>query len=257
MITRTWHGRTSIKNANAYLKLLKTKGTAEYKSTPGNLSVKIQQKMTETCCHFWTVTEWKDVESIRQFAGTLYEKAKYYPEDDKFLLKKEEFVLHTETHDLSRMRIQAYSDQLQRLYGGENWLDETYLSKLGIVDEQTAFKIPFPGAHSIAAIVWHCIYWRSVLIKRLEGHHNYRDETVADLNFLPIPELQKMGWKKLLNELDRTQKTLIKHMNSKDDEFLDSGFTTGYSFRYFIEGIIEHDAYHLGQIGLVYKMVGN
>jgi len=40
MITRIWHGRTSLQNADNYLKFLLTDGTDGYRQTPGNLSIK-------------------------------------------------------------------------------------------------------------------------------------------------------------------------------------------------------------------------
>ena len=39
----------------------------------------------------------KGFESIKQFAGDDYEKAKYYPEDKKYLLEFEDSVIHCET----------------------------------------------------------------------------------------------------------------------------------------------------------------
>lgn len=39
------------------------------------------------------VTVWDSMESMRRFAGDDPELAKYYPEDDEFLLEKEEQVL--------------------------------------------------------------------------------------------------------------------------------------------------------------------
>lgn len=97
MITRTWHGRTSIENADRYLQFLLHDGTKEYLQTTGNLSVKIWRRKEKDCCHFWTVTEWIDVESIKGFAGEDYGRAKYYPEDNDFLMEFEENVNHYET----------------------------------------------------------------------------------------------------------------------------------------------------------------
>jgi heme-degrading monooxygenase HmoA len=88
MITRTWHGRTSLQNADNYLGFLLHDGTREY----GNLSLKVWQCNEQDCCHFWTVTEWADIESIKGFAGEDYEKAKYYPYDEGMLLEFEEKV---------------------------------------------------------------------------------------------------------------------------------------------------------------------
>jgi len=101
MITRIWHGRTSIKDADKYLGFLLNAGTKEYRETPGNLSVKVWQQMDRNCCHFCTVTEWESIDAIKAFAGEDYEKAVYYPEDDGILLEFEEKVNHYETYDVS------------------------------------------------------------------------------------------------------------------------------------------------------------
>jgi len=98
MITRVWHGRTSLAHADSYLEFLLTKGTADYKKVAGNLSVRVWRRLEEDCCHFYTVTEWKDLASIKQFSGEQHEKAVYYPEDQGVLLEFEEQVMHYESY---------------------------------------------------------------------------------------------------------------------------------------------------------------
>jgi heme-degrading monooxygenase HmoA len=97
MITRVWHGRTSLANADLYLNFLLTKGTADYKKVNGNLSVRVWRRLDKDCSHFYTVTEWESIDSIKQFAGEDYEKAVYYPEDQAILLEFEEQVVHYES----------------------------------------------------------------------------------------------------------------------------------------------------------------
>ena len=46
--------------------------------------------------HFNLITYWENLEVIKNFAGEDFEKAKYYPEDDNFLLEFEEKVKHHE-----------------------------------------------------------------------------------------------------------------------------------------------------------------
>jgi hypothetical protein len=45
------------------------------------------------------VTRWDSIESIKKFAGDQYEKARYYPDDTRYLLELEPTVLHCETFD--------------------------------------------------------------------------------------------------------------------------------------------------------------
>jgi heme-degrading monooxygenase HmoA len=100
MITRIWHGKTRVADAERYLKFLVDSGVKDYLATPGNLDVKIWREIKDDEAHFWTVSTWKDMESIKAFAGEPVEKAKYYPEDDEFLLEFEETVKHYETFEV-------------------------------------------------------------------------------------------------------------------------------------------------------------
>ncbi|MGI8580861.1 MAG: antibiotic biosynthesis monooxygenase [Chitinophagaceae bacterium] len=97
MITRIWHGRTTAKNADIYLEYIQETGLKDYLATVGNISAKILRKIDGEICHFYTITEWKDIESIINFAGNKYEKARYYPEDKEYLLELEGVVNHYET----------------------------------------------------------------------------------------------------------------------------------------------------------------
>lgn len=97
MITRIWHGTTKASDADSYLEFLDKTGIRDYEKTAGNLSTKVLRRIEKDICHFWTVTEWESLESIRAFAGDDLEKARYYPEDKGFLLEFEEKVIHCET----------------------------------------------------------------------------------------------------------------------------------------------------------------
>lgn len=97
MITRIWHGRTKAADADLYLQFLQEKGIQDYLNTPGIIEVRIGRNVEEEVAHFWTISTWKDMDSITAFAGDPVDKARYYPEDDNFLLEFEPTVLHYET----------------------------------------------------------------------------------------------------------------------------------------------------------------
>lgn len=254
MITRIWHGRTRPEDADRYLQFLLGKGTSEYLQCDGNLSVKVWRAQGEEACHFYTVTEWTSPEAIRSFAGEEPEKAKYYPEDRGMLLEFEEKVRHCETFTVSDGKIKDYIRQLNELFNGESWHSESFSEKLKDVDKSLAFEQPVSGVHSIAEIIWHCIYWRRVFIKCAEGDKDYRNNTVETLNFLPVEALREKGWGALWKELIQTQEGIIELLEGKTDDFLLKTAPGGDTFGYILEGIVQHDIYHLGQIGLVKKI---
>ena len=96
MIIRMWHGRVNHDKAESYRRFLVERAIPDYQSVQGNLGVKILQRREEDSTHFITMTSWESLEAIKAFAGEDVEKAKYYPEDDGFLLEFEPTVVHYE-----------------------------------------------------------------------------------------------------------------------------------------------------------------
>jgi heme-degrading monooxygenase HmoA len=94
MICRMWHGRTPRAKADAYAAFLESRAIPDYRSVPGNLRVAILRRDEGEVTHFLTVTHWDCEASIRAFAGAAPLTAKYYPEDQEYLLEFEPLVHH-------------------------------------------------------------------------------------------------------------------------------------------------------------------
>ena len=94
MIVRIWHGRTARQRADANARFLEARAIPDYRSVPGNLAVAVLRRDERDVTHFLTVTRWESEAAIRAFAGAEVLKAKYYPEDDAFLLEQEPEVAH-------------------------------------------------------------------------------------------------------------------------------------------------------------------
>jgi heme-degrading monooxygenase HmoA len=96
MIARTWHGVVPAEKADAYYDYLLRTGIPDYRATPGNRGVQVLRRRAGGRAYFLLVTFWDSLDAIRAFAGDDAERARYYPEDDAFLLEKEPFVTHYE-----------------------------------------------------------------------------------------------------------------------------------------------------------------
>ena len=96
MIARTWHGRVPADKADAYYDYLQGTGLADYRTTLGNLGLLVMRRTEGDVTHYVLTTFWDSFEAIRRFAGHDYARARYYPEDDRFLLEREPFVAHYE-----------------------------------------------------------------------------------------------------------------------------------------------------------------
>jgi heme-degrading monooxygenase HmoA len=96
MIARTWWGATAAADAEAYVAYLHRTGFAEYRKTPGNLGVLALRRVADGRAEFLLLTLWESEDAIRRFAGDDIERAVFYPEDDRYLVARDEHVTHYE-----------------------------------------------------------------------------------------------------------------------------------------------------------------
>ena len=96
MIARIWHGRTNLEDYEAYTTFMKERAIPDYEGTEGFLKLSFLRNQQDGVGHFTLITYWENMAVIKNFAGEDYEKAKYYPEDEQYLLEFEEKVVHYE-----------------------------------------------------------------------------------------------------------------------------------------------------------------
>lgn len=94
MLVRMWHGRVPTEKAPRYREFLSARAIPDYRSVQGNVSVHVLERHEGPVTHFMTLTFWQDVAAIRAFAGDPVDTAKYYPEDQDYLLELEPKVVH-------------------------------------------------------------------------------------------------------------------------------------------------------------------
>ncbi len=149
--------------------------------------------------------------------------------------------------------------QLKDVENGDLWIDENFAKKLSLANEDNAFKRPLPDMHSVAELVSHLIEWRREVLSRLNG--NPRGLEMSDTaNWRSNDALKTKGWEDLLNDFRNTQQQLISFLEAKDDAFLDSPYPSAdpsltHNFRYLVTGLIHHDMYHMGQLGITIKFL--
>lgn len=98
MIARIWRGWVRPDDAEAYADYTHRHGIAEYRRTPGNQGAWLLQRRDGERVEIITLSFWDSYEAIAGFAGADITRAKFYPEDDRFLVAREWTVTH---HDVS------------------------------------------------------------------------------------------------------------------------------------------------------------
>jgi heme-degrading monooxygenase HmoA len=95
-IARSWSGRTRAADAEAYTAYLEETGVRALRATPGNERVLILRRTDPDEAEFWVISLWRDMDSIGAFAGEDPKRARYFPEDERYLLEMTPDVIHYE-----------------------------------------------------------------------------------------------------------------------------------------------------------------
>jgi heme-degrading monooxygenase HmoA len=94
VIARTWRGWTRREDADEYLAYVEQTGLSAYRATPGNQGAWILRHDDGDRTEFVTLSFWDSLDAVRGFAGDEVEQAVFYPEDDRFLVDREDKVTH-------------------------------------------------------------------------------------------------------------------------------------------------------------------
>jgi heme-degrading monooxygenase HmoA len=95
MIMRKWSGIIRTADETAYTTYIEETGMRHYAGTPGNLGAQmLMRALGDGTSEVTTLSWWTSLDVIAAFAGADYERARYYPEDDRFLLERPERVEH-------------------------------------------------------------------------------------------------------------------------------------------------------------------
>jgi heme-degrading monooxygenase HmoA len=95
LILRKWTGRIRTSQEKEYVDYIAATGLQDYAKTPGNLGFEmLLRDLGNGESEVTTLSWWADMESIRAFAGATPELARYYPEDDAYLVHRPLNVEH-------------------------------------------------------------------------------------------------------------------------------------------------------------------
>jgi heme-degrading monooxygenase HmoA len=97
VIARTWRGWVRTERAAAYVDYINSTGLDAYRRTPGNQGAQMWTRdLGDGRTEVMTISWWTSSDDIEGFAGPDIGIAVFYPEDDDYLIDREETVSHYE-----------------------------------------------------------------------------------------------------------------------------------------------------------------
>lgn len=152
-------------------------------------------------------------------------------------------------------------DQLRRAHDGDPWHGSPVTEILNGVTCDQAARRPPNGAHSIWALVLHMTSWRNEVARRATGEPA---ATPAGGDYPDVGEPTAARWRAALAALNASHANLVTIVRRLSDEDLlkptndprNRPLGTGVSYYELLHGIVQHDAYHAGQIAILKKVLG-
>jgi len=160
-----------------------------------------------------------------------------------------------------RILIENIITQLREIQEGKNWVGTNFEKRLDVIHEHEAFIRPLPDLHSVAEIISHLTVWRKETILKIKTGKGSITED-SEQNWLPNDKLREIGWRKIRTEYGKSLSEVIELLKLKQDSFLeekyyDTDFKDYYEYRFVIHGMLHHDIYHLGQLGIIIKFLNS
>ena len=153
--------------------------------------------------------------------------------------------------------IQRITDQLHRMYHGDAWHGPSLSEALREVTAAQAAARPLAGGHTIYELTHHVAAWMGEVHDRLRGKAPGNPE---DSDFPPPDErVDDAAWRRVGQRLAARHKALMEGLTTFDPKRLDDPVDptkgretgTGGTFYALLHGLVQHNAYHAGQMMLL------
>ena len=151
--------------------------------------------------------------------------------------------------------IQSIIRNLQNTLSGEPWFGRAVYPIMEEVDASKVYTKPNGTEHSLIELLYHMITWAGFTLGKLDNNASVNLIQSEDLDWREIdPGVH--SWAAGLEKFRKIHEKIISSLETKDDEFL-SGMVEGrkFNYRFMLNGLIQHNIYHLGQVAYLNKMI--
>jgi uncharacterized damage-inducible protein DinB len=157
-----------------------------------------------------------------------------------------------------KTKINRIIQTLEDIFKGEVWYGDSMIDIITSIAPKDAISKNVTVDKSILEVVYHMVQWRLFTIKALEQEEPYDIELNSTKDWKYFDKPTEKEWSKQLKLLLETQKDLIDILQELKDEDLQTiAANRSYTLEFLVNGIIQHDIYHLGQISIIHRFIKN
>lgn len=156
--------------------------------------------------------------------------------------------------------IEKLVGELDKVVTGDPWYGASINAILHDITYAQAAVRHDANIHTIAEIALHICAWIEEVSSRLEGNEP-KDPKRGD--WPETDNLNETSWKKIIKDIFSAHETLLEQVKNFPFEKFEKQvgtervkeLGTGFTYREMLVGLMEHNIYHGGQIGLLKKLV--
>jgi uncharacterized damage-inducible protein DinB len=150
--------------------------------------------------------------------------------------------------------VRRLSNFISRTVSGPMWHGAALSELLEGVSAQDAASHPIKTAHSIWEIVHHMTAWTEIAIARLSDKRT--GDPPSDVDWPPVTDFSDGAWREAKNHLFTGYRNLAEAAATIDLPRLQKIIPgRDHSAQEMLHGLIEHGAYHGGQIALLKRAI--
>lgn len=94
MTARIWNGKTKIEHSEMYTKTIEERDIPNYKKTEGFIKLTFLKRSDHQFTYFKLITFWDDINAVKKFAGSNFQKAISHKEDEAYVIDFPGNVMH-------------------------------------------------------------------------------------------------------------------------------------------------------------------
>ena len=146
------------------------------------------------------------------------------------------------------------AESIEQTVRGPVWHGSALGELLRGVTAAEAAAHPIAGAHSIWEMVLHIASWAAIAEWRLSLKPT--GEPADDEDWPPVLRAAPTAWKTAMRQLNDSHRSLADAVRRMDPALLDRSVPRrGYTVRTMLHGVVEHGAYHGGQIAVLVRQL--
>jgi uncharacterized damage-inducible protein DinB len=142
--------------------------------------------------------------------------------------------------------------KMKQVFEGDPWYGKSVMKIIEETDESIVYKKANANAHSAIELLYHMINWEAFTLHQLEG--SVEDPARYELMDWREIDPQTHKWSQGVAEYTAMHKRILEILEAANEDILEKEVKfRNYKMRFLLDGLIDHNIYHAGQLAALQK----